>query len=94
LQNHPALAPKVAAARLDIAPVNRVECYALTTLDQASELCRRVGPSNFSYMYDVFDANIEARDPIAAFRAQELHRHPYLGERLICDFQGDRRVGL
>jgi D-psicose/D-tagatose/L-ribulose 3-epimerase len=58
-----------AGVRLAIEAVNRFECYALTTLDQASKLCRRVGHRNFSYMYDTFHANIEEQDPVAAFTA-------------------------
>jgi D-psicose/D-tagatose/L-ribulose 3-epimerase len=60
---------EAAGVSLAIEAVNRFECYALTTLDEASNLCRRVGHQNFSFMYDTFHANIEERDPIAAFRA-------------------------
>jgi D-psicose/D-tagatose/L-ribulose 3-epimerase len=52
------------------------ECYALTTLDQASTLRRRVGHRNCLYMYDTFHANIEEQDPIAAFTAHAHDRRP------------------
>jgi D-psicose/D-tagatose/L-ribulose 3-epimerase len=58
---------ETAGVHLSIEAVNRFECYAVTTMDQARELRRRVGHRNFSYMYDTFHSNIEEQDPVAAF---------------------------
>ena len=56
-----------AGVSLSIEAVNRFECYALNTMQQASDLRRRVGHPNFSYMYDTFHANIEEEDPVAIY---------------------------
>ncbi len=53
--------------RLGIESLNRFECYFLNTLDDAAEYVRRVGHPAFGTMYDTFHANIEEKDPIAAF---------------------------
>jgi D-psicose/D-tagatose/L-ribulose 3-epimerase len=59
---------ETAKVKLAIEALNRFECYMLNTMAQASDLRRRVGHRNFSYQYDTFHANIEERDPIAAYR--------------------------
>ncbi len=53
--------------RLGIESLNRFECYFLNTLGDAAEYVRRVGHPAFGTMYDTFHANIEEKDPIAAF---------------------------
>jgi D-psicose/D-tagatose/L-ribulose 3-epimerase len=58
-----------AGVHLSIEALNRFECYMLNTMAQASDLRRRVGHPNFSYMYDTFHANIEERDPVGAYKA-------------------------
>lgn len=57
-----------AGVHLSLETLNRFECYVLNTMAQASELRRQVGHPNFGYMYDSFHANIEERDPVAAYR--------------------------
>ena len=67
-----------AGIKLSIEAVNRFECYMLNTMRQGSDLRRRVAHPNFSYMYDTFHANIEERDPIAAyadFASEITHIH-------------------
>ena len=60
---------QTAGVHLSIEALNRFECYMLNTMAQASDLRRRVGHPNFSYMYDTFHANIEERDPVGAYKA-------------------------
>jgi D-psicose/D-tagatose/L-ribulose 3-epimerase len=50
--------------RLSIEPLNRFECYALNTVEQAAALVRRVGRPNYGLLYDTFHANIEEKDPV------------------------------
>jgi D-psicose/D-tagatose/L-ribulose 3-epimerase len=61
-----------AGVHLSIEALNRFECYMLNTMEQASDLRRRVDHANFSFQYDTFHANIEERDPVGAYRA---HAH-------------------
>jgi D-psicose/D-tagatose/L-ribulose 3-epimerase len=56
-----------AGVKLSFEPLNRFECYLVNTLDQAAELKRRVGHANLDFMFDTFHANIEERDPVAAY---------------------------
>ncbi|SEB88818.1 D-psicose/D-tagatose/L-ribulose 3-epimerase [Rhizobiales bacterium GAS188] len=56
-----------AGVKLSFEPLNRFECYLVNTLDQAADLKRRVGHPNLDFMYDTFHANIEERDPVAAY---------------------------
>jgi D-psicose/D-tagatose/L-ribulose 3-epimerase len=67
-----------AGIRLSVEAVNRFECYLINTMQQASDLRRRVGNSNFSYMYDTFHANIEEVDPVQSyvqFSSEITHIH-------------------
>ncbi len=57
------------ALRLAVEPLNRFECYALTTAAQAARLVAEVGRANYGYLYDTFHANIEERDPLGAIAA-------------------------
>ena len=70
-----------AGVKLALEALNRFECYVLNTMAQASDLRRRVGHPNFSYQYDTFHANIEERDPVAAYRdhAHEI-THVHISE--------------
>ena len=52
---------------LAVEPLNRFETYVLNTAEQAAAYVRRVGHPNFGTMYDTFHANIEEKDPIAAY---------------------------
>jgi D-psicose/D-tagatose/L-ribulose 3-epimerase len=56
-----------AGIKLSVEICNRFETYLVNTLQQGSELRRRVAHPNFSYMYDTFHANIEEDDPVAAY---------------------------
>jgi D-psicose/D-tagatose/L-ribulose 3-epimerase len=58
-----------AGVHLSIEALNRFECYMLNTMEQASDLRRRVDHANFSFQYDTFHANIEERDPVGAYQA-------------------------
>ena len=52
---------------LSLEPLNRFETYFLITTEQARAYAERVGHPAFRIMYDTFHANIEERDPVAAF---------------------------
>jgi D-psicose/D-tagatose/L-ribulose 3-epimerase len=54
---------------LSIEPLNRFECYALNTLDQACALVVEVGSAHYGCLFDTFHSNIEERDVGAAIRA-------------------------
>ena len=70
-----------AGVKLSIEPLNRFECYVLNTMVQAAALIRRVAHPNFGTTYDTFHANIEERDPIAAFTAHAAGiNHVHLSE--------------
>ncbi|MEO1092835.1 MAG: sugar phosphate isomerase/epimerase [Pseudomonadota bacterium] len=49
---------------LAVEPVNRFECYALTTVADAAELVRAVDSRSYGFLYDTFHANIEEKDPV------------------------------
>lgn len=55
-----------APMRLAIEPLNRFECYVLTTAAQAARLESLVNRPNYGYLYDTFHAHIEEADPVAA----------------------------
>ena len=52
-----------AGLTLAIEPLNRFECYVLTTNAQAAAHVARVGRPNFGYLYDTFHSNIEEARP-------------------------------
>ncbi len=54
--------------RLAVEPLNRFECYALTTASDAARLVAEVGRANYGYLYDTFHAHIEEGDPTRALR--------------------------
>jgi len=56
-------------------PLNRFECYLLNTCEQASAYLERLGEPGFGILYDSFHANIEEKDPIAAFHAAWAKGH-------------------
>ena len=66
---HRHIAERAAEANihLSLEAVNRFECYAKNTMAQLAAHGARVDHPNFRVMYDTFHANIEERDPIAAF---------------------------
>ena len=55
-----------APMRLAIEPLNRFECYALNTAEQAARLAHQVNRPSYGTLFDTFHANIEERDPVAA----------------------------
>lgn len=78
-----ALAAHAAGTPLTIAvePLNRFECYALNTSDQAARLVAEVRADNFGYLFDSFHANIEEKDPWGALRANaSAMRHVHVSE--------------
>jgi D-psicose/D-tagatose/L-ribulose 3-epimerase len=66
---HRAVAGKARDAGLICAlePLNRFECYLLNTCEQSSAYLDRLGEPGFGILYDTFHANIEEKDPLAAF---------------------------
>ena len=57
------------AITLAVEPLNRFECYALTTAADAARLVAAVARANYGYLYDTFHANIEERDPVGVIGA-------------------------
>ncbi len=74
---HRAIAQKTRDAGLFCAlePLNRFECYLLNTCAQSSAYLDRLGESNFGILYDTFHANIEEKDPVAAFHTAWAKGH-------------------
>lgn len=58
---------------LAIEPLNRFETYFLNTIADGVELCRQVGSPKVKLLYDTFHANIEEKDPAAAFTLAAPH---------------------
>ncbi len=55
--------------RLIVEPLNRFECYILTTAADAARLVADVNRPNYRYLYDSFHAHIEEKSPVAALQA-------------------------
>jgi D-psicose/D-tagatose/L-ribulose 3-epimerase len=67
--------------RLVLEAVNRFESYLLTTMDQLADFLDGVDHPAVTGMYDTFHANIEERDPVAAFTDNARHvSHIHLSE--------------
>lgn len=64
---------KTVNVRIAIEYLNRFESYFLTTALDAVALVRAVNHPNFAMMYDSFHANIEEKDPVAAFTVASPH---------------------
>ncbi|MEM7439799.1 MAG: sugar phosphate isomerase/epimerase family protein [Pseudomonadota bacterium] len=80
---HKAMAAHAAGAGLMLAvePLNRFECYALTTNADAARLVAEVGADNYGYLYDTFHSNIEERDPVGCIPATaEAISHVHISE--------------
>jgi D-psicose/D-tagatose/L-ribulose 3-epimerase len=60
---HRAMADRAPGLTLAVEPLNRFECYVLTTNEQAAAHVAAVDRPNFGYLYDTFHSNIEERDP-------------------------------
>ena len=56
-----------------IDPLNRFETYFLNTMADGVDLCKQIGSSRVALLYDTFHANIEEKDPAAAFTASASH---------------------
>jgi D-psicose/D-tagatose/L-ribulose 3-epimerase len=56
-------------------PLNRFECYLLNTCAQSSAYLDLLGEPNFGILYDTFHANIEEKDPVAAFHTAWAKGH-------------------
>ena len=56
-------------------PLNRFECYLLNTCEQSSAYLDRLNETGFGILYDTFHANIEEKDPLAAFHTAWAKGH-------------------
>ena len=56
-----------------VEPLNRFETYFLNTMADGVDLCKQIGSSRVALLYDTFHANIEEKDPAAAFTASASH---------------------
>jgi len=64
--------------RLALEAVNRFECYFANTMDDLAAYTRSLGHPAVKTMYDTFHANIEEKDPVAAFvrnKDEVIHVH-------------------
>ena len=69
------------ALTLAVEPLNRFECYVLTSNAQAAAHVARVGRANFGYLYDTFHSNIEESDPTGSLTATfPAIRHIHVSE--------------
>ncbi len=68
---HRQIVPVARAAGIGMAfePLNRFEAHLLNTIEQSIAYTNRVGETGFGILYDTFHANIEEKDPLAAFHA-------------------------
>lgn len=66
VEAHRRMADRAGGLILALEPLNRFECYVLTTNAQAAAHVARVGRPNFGYLYDTFHSNIEERDPVGS----------------------------
>ena len=53
--------------RISVEPLNRFESYLMSTVKEAADIVTAVNRPNFGILFDTFHANIEAKDPVAAF---------------------------
>jgi len=66
---------------LAVEPLNRFECYFLTTARDAQALVLRVAEPNYGYLYDTFHSNIEEKNQPEAIRATApAIRHVHISE--------------
>jgi D-psicose/D-tagatose/L-ribulose 3-epimerase len=56
-----------------IEAVNRFETYFANTMDDLGSYVAMVGHPNIKAMYDTFHANIEEKDPVAAYKRNVRH---------------------
>lgn len=80
---HRAMAERAASAAitLSVEPLNRFECYFLTTAAEADALAKTVGLPNYGWQYDTFHANIEEKSPVGAIeRCGTTLNHVHISE--------------
>ena len=66
---------------LAVEPLNRFECYFLTSAKQAAALCEAVDEPNYGYLYDTFHFNIEENSLTAAITDTARNiRHVHISE--------------
>jgi D-psicose/D-tagatose/L-ribulose 3-epimerase len=67
--------------KVSVEPLNRFECHALNTVEDAAAIVERVGAPNYGLLYDTFHANIEEKDPIGVIgRYLPVINHVHLSE--------------
>lgn len=72
---------KKAGVILSVEPLNRFECYALNTMQQAADLVSAVGNDHYGFLFDTFHANIEENDIGAAIKqAGAAINHVHISE--------------
>jgi D-psicose/D-tagatose/L-ribulose 3-epimerase len=75
------MADRAPGLTLAIEPLNRFECYVLTSNAEAAAHVERVGRPNFGYLYDTFHSNIEERNPVGSLTATfPAVRHIHISE--------------
>jgi D-psicose/D-tagatose/L-ribulose 3-epimerase len=80
---HQDLARHAADAGVTLAfePLNRFETYFINTMEDGAAFATAVGHPAFGILYDSFHANIEAKDPIAAYNCAREHiNHVHIAE--------------
>jgi D-psicose/D-tagatose/L-ribulose 3-epimerase len=67
--------------KVSVEPLNRFECHALNTIEDAAAVVERVGAPNYGLLYDSFHANIEEKDPVGVIgRYLPVINHVHLSE--------------
>jgi D-psicose/D-tagatose/L-ribulose 3-epimerase len=67
--------------KVSVEPLNRFECHALNTVEDAAAIVERVGAPNYGLLYDSFHANIEEKDPVGVIgRYLPVINHVHLSE--------------
>ncbi|MEM6382620.1 MAG: sugar phosphate isomerase/epimerase [Pseudomonadota bacterium] len=82
-ESHKAMADHAVGTGLKLAvePLNRFECYALNTAQQAADLVKGVAADHYGYLYDTFHFNIEEKNPIEAIhRTASAINHIHISE--------------
>jgi D-psicose/D-tagatose/L-ribulose 3-epimerase len=70
-----------AGVKIAAEAVNRFECYVMSTIAEASEICGQVDRPNYGYLFDTFHANIEEKDPPTTYeRYHKEINHYHISE--------------
>ena len=78
VEAHTEMAMAAGELAVSVEPLNRFECYALNTLEQASRVVAAVNKPNYGCLFDTFHANIEENDvgkAITSARSAINHVH-------------------